>query len=384
MKFRTAFAQCRAGDGVANAKHAAVKISADLVGFTPSLILYYASTDYEPNILAAEMRAAFPGAKTMGCTTAGEEVDDKILAGSVTAMAFSADVFDYAEIALVSAEGADRPEEGVYPDADAAMRHLGRKLGHDVMRLDYKEYVGFMLADRISDFSESVLERVGEMTDVLFVGGFAGDDYKFVDAQRVFYEGAAYRSAAVLALWKPRDGFSLLKTQAVETTGKHLVITKADEKKRVIWQFDGRDAVEAYARVIGVPPATMDILDFDENPLAVTADGEPYLRAIVKQVDGKGLQMFARVKEGTRQTVTRAGDVLGVTRRELRERLREIGGASAIVHINCASRHTALKNEGHLEDFAALFAGIPTVGFASYGEIYVGLVAMTSTMVLFK
>lgn len=384
MQFRTAYVSDDGVDPVANARRAASKIQIAFSDFPVSMVLFFAATNYEPTVLAEAMRDAFPHAKTFGCTTAGESVDDRILGGSVVAMAFSAEAFDYNELALVTANAPADPERGVFSDAGEAMRHLGRKLGHDMIKLDYKEYVGFMLADRISNFSEAVLEKVGEMTDVIFVGGFAGDDYKFTDGQRVFFNGASHASACVLALWKPKNGFSLLKTQAVEMTDKHLVITKADEDNRVIWQFNGEEAARAYARAAGLSATDMGILDFDENPLAVTADGEPYLRAIVKRVDGGGLQMFARVREGTRQTVTKAGDVLGTTRLEFEEKRRELENISAILHVNCASRHTALKKCNQVDAFAKLFAGIPGVGFMSYGEIYVGLVALTSTMILFK
>lgn len=384
MRFNTAHAVSDCGDTVTNARQATETIRKAFSGFSASQVVYFAATNYDPDTLAACMREAFPGATTFGCTTAGESVDDMILGASVVAMAFSAEVFDYNETAVVVPEGPVDAEQGVFSTAGDAMRHIGRKLGHDMIRLDYKKYVGFMLADRISSFSESVLEKVGEMTDVIFVGGCAGDDYKFDGSQRVFYNGKAYDSASVLALWKPKKGFSLLKTQAAEMTDQQLVITKADEENRIIWQFNGENAATAYARAAGLTQSTMEIHDFDQNPLAVTADGEPYLRAIVKQVDEKGLQMFAKVREGTRQTVTRAGDVLGTTRADLKEKTRELNDIAAILHINCSSRHTALKKSGQVDAFAKLFKGIPGVGFMSYGEIYVDLVALTSTMILFK
>lgn len=384
MRFRTTYAQTHDGTSVANAKKAVRKIASDLADFSPALVLYFAATDYDPHILAAEMHDAFPDAKTFGCTTAGEGVNGKILNSSVVAMAYSADVFEYCEMAVVLDDGQKPEGRDVFDSPDKAMRHLGRKLGQELIQLDYRKYVGFMLGDRISSFSESLLERIGELTDVIFIGGFAGDDYKFIDAQSVFYQGRVYQSAAVLALWKPRAGFALLKTQAADLTDRKMVITRADEKNRIIWEFDHEAAAPAYARAINTPVETMDILDFDGNPLAITAEGEPFLRAIVKQVDNKGLQMFARVREGTVQTLTKAGDVYAVTKTALEAKRKEMGGFSAVLHINCSSRHTALKNRDQVDAFAALFEGVPSIAFSSYGEIFVGAVALTSTMILFK
>lgn len=384
MRFRTTFAKAAEKSTSANARQAARKIKADFADFPATLIIYFAATDYEANTLAVEMRDAFPGAKTFGCSTAGEQCDDRILNASVVAMAFSSEAFEYCETALVLAAGKTAPAEGVFDTAEAAMRHLTARLGVEPIHLDYRQYVGLMLGDSISAFTESVVEKIGELTDVIFVGGMAGDDYKFVGAQTVFYDGQVYRNAAVLALWKPKNGFSLLKTQAVEMTDRNLVITRADEENRIIWQFDGEDAAPAYARAIGIPVETMDILDYDENPLALTADGEPFLRAVVKKVDERGLQMFAQVREGTRQTLTRVGDILGRTKEDLDAAMREAGEVAAILHINCASRHTALKNKGQADAFGTLFRGVPNIAFFSYGEVYVGVVALTSTMILFK
>lgn len=388
MRFKTTYAYASEGKTAANARAAVRAIKNDFSGINPAAVVFFAATDYDPDILAADMHDAFPGAVTMGCTTAGEACDAKNLNASVVAMAFSDDVFAFSETALVVADkNAARAAGGadVFSDATDAMNYLGRNLSQPLLDLDYREYVGFMLGDRISAFTESVLERTGEMTDALFVGGFAGDDYKFTNLQTVFYKGKAYKDgAAALALWKPKNGFEILKTQAVELTDKQLTITKADEINRIIWEFDGRNAVDAYAEAIGVPADSMGILDYDENPIGSVVDGEPYLRAIVKQIDGKGFQMFAQVREGTRQTVTRSGDVLKQTAADLAEKIAATGTPAAILHINCASRHTALRNADQLDEFVKLFACASHIGFSSYGEIHVDTVAFTSVMILFK
>ncbi len=384
-RFRSTYAICQTGDAVKNAGEAVRKIRDDFKTFPASIIVFFASIAYDADVLAREMQDAFPDAVTMGCTGAGEGVDDVVLNSSVAAMAFSGDVFDYAETALIlESPGEGKSGGDIFTSASDAIRHISRNLGTSLFDLDYRKYVGFVLTDRIAPLSERVLERVGEKTNVFFTGGVAGDDYKFIDGQRVFYRGKAYPHAVLLALWKPKNGFELLKTQAVDMTDKSLVITRADEDARIIWEFDGEAAASAYARAIGKPAETMDILDFDECPLALTAEGGPYLRAVVKQVDGKGLQMFAQVREGTSMTVTNAGDILAVTRAAIADKRREMGDFAAILHINCASRHTALTNRGQLGDFAALFSGVPSLSVSSYGEVFVNVIAMTSVMILFK
>ena len=383
MHFRTTYAQCDTGNTINNARQAARTIKNNLKGFTAGLVIFFAASDYDPHTLAADMHDAFPEAVTMGCTTAGEGIDDMICNASVAAMAFSREVFDYCESALVLDGGKKPKKKDVFADAGPAMDYLGRALDRELIDLDHRQYVGFMLGDCITPFTERVVEIVGEKTNIMLVGGIAGDDYNFDGRQYVFYKGEACRNAAVLCLWKPKRGFSLLKTQAVNLTDTIMVITRADEQNRIIWEFDGQDAAPAYARAINTPLESMGILDFDENPLALIVDGEPYLQAIIKQVEARGLQMYAQVKEGTRRGLTRAGDVCAITRDVMEKALSEAGEVAAILHVNCASRCTALKNQGRIREFGKLFGVAPSISFASYGEIYVGIFAETSTMILF-
>ncbi len=386
MRFRTVHAISSEGDPVVNARSAVRSLMTQLQGFQAAVVIFFASTDYDPDTIASDMHDAFPDALTIGCSTAGEGINGEILNHSVVAMAMSADVFSYNEFALVVGDKADAPPDrkDIFTTTRDAMKYLGRNLEKPLLDLDFREYIGYLLTDRISAFSERVMDVVGEMTDVLFLGGVAGDDYKFTNDQRVFYQGRSYKTAALMCLWKPVNGFSILKTQAVDLTNTSLVVTKADEENRIVYEFDGRPAAEVYAEKIGTPVDSMDILDFDENPLALLVDGEPYLRALVKQTDNRGLMMFARVVTGMRLSVTRAGNVYEVTKEALEEKFRREGPFAAMLHTNCASRHTALKNANQVEQFAKLFGTVPSVSFSSYGEIYVGILALTSSIILFK
>jgi hypothetical protein len=385
MRFKTAYAQMTEGNTCDNARAAAGKIGGELAEVDPAFVIFFASTEYDADTIADEMHKAFPGAVTMGCSTSGEACDDKILSNSVVAMAYSREVSAFLETVVVVADPGEANAPDVFSDTPAALEYLGRNLGQPMISLDYREYFGFMLGDNVSEFNERVIERLGEITNAFLVGGIAGDDYKFQDLQYVFYKGKAYRhGAAALALWKPASGFEFLKTQAVEPTDKQFTITKADEKNRIIWELDGQDAAPVFAKAIGVPLETMGMRDFDQNPLALLVNGDPYLRVLVKIVDNKGLVVLSAIREGTKFTLTKIGEVLDTTRQVFAERFAEKGKPAAILHINCAGRHTLLRKADQLDAFAQLFEGVPHIAFSSYSEIYIDIVAMTSIMVLFK
>lgn len=388
MRFKTTFAQTADGTPADNARAAAAKIAADFAGFAPAFVVFFASAqDYDAGVLAKAVQGAFPGAATMGCTSNGEACDEKILKAAVVAMAFSKGAFAFSETALVlkDADAAAKPARpDVFSDTTAAMRHLGRNLDTPLLDLDHREYVGFMLADSSNAFTESVIDRVGEMTNVFFTGGIAADNYTF-DRQTVFYNGEAYRpGAVVLALWKPAEGFELLKTQAVELTDTILTGTKVDEVNRIIWEFNGRDALEVYAEAIGVPKEKIGLPEFDNHALAVVADGDPYLCTPIAPVDGRGLQMYSRMLEGIRLTLTRRGKLLETTEQALSGKIAATGEPAAILHVNCVNRHKMMRAAGQTEQFGELFARCPHIAFMSMGEVYVNWVGVTSVMILFQ
>ncbi len=387
MRFKTTFAETSDGKPAANARAAVRKIREDFSGEEPAFVIFYAATDYDPDILAAEMQDAFPDAVTMGCTTAGEACGSRLLKASVAAMAFSGDVFDFCETVLVTADRALAAAGGadVFSDSAAAVAYLERNLPTPMLNLDYRDYVGFMLGDTLSPFAESVLERVGEKTNVFFIGGIAGDDCKFeVGTRMVFYKGKAYRSgAAALALWKPRDGFSVLKTQAVELTSTQFTITKADEATRTILELDGRNAVEVYSGAIGVRAEALSVHDYLQNPLALVAEGEPYVIGVWNTAPDGGLTMLMPVREGMRVTLTRAGDVVGRTKADLAAKVAEGRRPAAILHVNCLARYETLQGMNQLPAFGDLFSEVPHIAFLSYGEIYANTIAITSVMILF-
>lgn len=386
--FKTTSVICLTGSLTENARLAVRKIRDAFTGFHAGLVVYFCSTDYDAAVIATEMHDAFPGIVTMGCTSAGEGIDGKIFNRSVVAMAFSPEVFSFSEsvVVMADAEEAKRSNQAdVFSDTLEAVRYLGRNLGQELRHIDYREYVGFMLSDCVSDFNENVVERFGDLSDVMLVGGFAGDDLKFNGSGRVMYRGRVYGGGAtILALWKPTRGFSLLKTEAVEILPYSAVVTSADEENNIVWKLDGEDADKVYARLMGVPVEGMNILDFGDHPWASMVDGEAYLRGVMEKAGNGGLRFFAKVREGTKLTLTKTTDILTTTRKAMEEKRKELESLSAILHINCASRQNTLNKLGKLDEFAALFGDVPSIAVSSYGEIYIGTIAMTSSMLLFK
>jgi hypothetical protein len=320
------------------------------------------------------MQAAFPGSSVIGCSTAGEIVGDKMLTDSLVAMFLDAEVVADVAVAVL-------PDVRNGDSVGQAFTAFERHFQAPISSLDIQKYVGLILVDGLSGAEESLMEKIGDRTDIFFVGGSAGDDLKF-KATHVLANGKAYTNAAVLVLLQAKKGFEILKTQSFTTTGKCLLATQVDENLRKVIQFNHQPALQAYAEALGVPPAKAATL-FMQYPLGLMAGKEPFVRSPQRVEDGC-MFFYCKIKQGMELQVLQATDIVADTRAALEAKKKEMGHVSGVIDFHCILRTLQLRNEHRCAEYGALFAGIPAVGFSTYGEEYLGHINQTSTMLLFK
>jgi hypothetical protein len=337
------------------------------------LVLYFASTHHDPVELSGRMQQAFPDSLTIGCTTAGEIGAGRMLRGSVVAMAFDDDAVADVSVAVVRNISHDNA-------VPAAFEAIQRRLGAPMSELSVDRYVGLLLIDGLRNAEEKIIGSIGDLTNVLFVGGSAGDDLKF-ERTYVFANGEAYTDAAVLAVLQPRVSFDLIKTQSFRALPGRLTATKVDEEQRLVLEFDHLPAVEAYARALGC--TTHDALDgFAGHPVGLMVGNEPYVRGMQRAV-GSSIKFYCQVLQGMTLSLLEATDIVSETRSVIQASRRKLGGISGLVTFNCIERTLTLEREGRLEEYGELFNGFPAIGFSTYGEQFLGHVSQTSTMVVF-
>jgi hypothetical protein len=97
-------------------------------------------------------------------------------------------------------------------------------------------------------------------------------------------------------------------------------------------------------------------------------------------IEGTSISFYCSVKEGLELTLLHGGDIVAETRADL----QKFGNVAAIVDFNCGLRHLELSRNNRLEDYAEIFGETPAIGFATYGESYIGHMNQTSTMLLLK
>ena len=358
-----------------SAKEAVSEIKTALRVVQPKMILYFASSRYDPGELARQMKEAFSPAVVFGCSTAGELANTQMLKNSVVAMAMNANIIE--DIRVATIRDLSRPD-GVNQAFDEFEQHFKIPMRD----LDFQKYVGIILFDGLAGAEERTMGTIGDLTRVLFIGGSAGDDQKFVSTH-VSANGNAYSNAAVIALLKPSVKFDFIKTQSFRALDKHLVPTKINEQTREVCEFDGKPAVEAYANAVG---CTRDEVaqHFMVNPFGlVVGHDDIYVRSPFR-AEGDCIYLFCHVKAGMDLALLESTNIIVDTKAALERKKMELGRISAIINFHCILRTLELEQKHQTDEYGRIFAGIPTIGFSTYGEEFIGHINQSSMMLVFR
>ena len=360
---------------IKDAAEAVKDLKEQLSDIDACLVLFFVSTAYPPDTIGKEMANAFPNAHTVGCTTAGEMITGKMGENSIVAMAWSKDTLKDLKVEVLQNMKADT--EAVAK----AFKSFEASLGMRMKYLDPERYVGMVIFDGLSGCEEFINDRIGNLTNVPFVGGTAGDDLKF-QCTHLFLDGKIFTEGAILLLMEPSNGFEVLKTQSCELTDKILTPTKVDENRRLVFEFDGKPAAVAYSEALGV---SLDDLPkyFSAFPFGLVFDEQHIFVRVPQYIsDDLSVKFACALKTGLEFAVLRATDVVADTAVDLKK--HKINEMKAIVDFNCAYRFLELRAKNQLKEYSELFGDVPTIGFSTYGESYIGHMNQTSTMLLLK
>ena len=350
-------------------------IKGQLTGFDVRMLLFFASCDaYAPDSISAGMSSAFPDAAVFGCSSHAELYNGKTLHGSLTAMAFDNGTIGDVRIEVLENLGGGI---NVAPVFKAFDEHFKTSMSS----VDYHEYGGIILVDGLSMKEEDVMDKIGSHTNITFTGGSSSDALKF-EKTYLYYSGKVYSDAAILAVFKTVRGLDFIKTQSVEITDTVFEITKSDTGRRAVLELDGKPAVKRYSEVLGVPPSEVGPLLF-ANPVGLVIDDDVFIRSC-QRVDGDALIFYCNMLEGTTINLLKIKDIIPDTRAAVEDKLKDLGSVEGIIDFRCVLRTIQLGEEDNTEDYAVIFEGIPSIGFSTYGEQYLGHINQTSMMLVFR
>lgn len=360
---------------IKDATEAVKSLKEQLSGIDACLVLFFVSTSYPPDTICQEMAAAFTNAHTVGCTTAGEISTGKMGVNSIVAMAWSKDTLKDLKIEFL---------ENIKTDTEAvanAFKSFEASLEKPMKYLDPEQYAGMVIFDGMSGCEETTNDLIGNLTNVPFVGGTAGDDLKF-QCTYLFLDGKVFTEGAILMLMEPSNGFEILKTQSCELTGKKMTPTKVDEKRRVVFEFDNKPAAVAYSEALGVSVEDLPKF-FAALPLGLVFDEQNIFVRVPQYIsEDLSIKFACSLKAGQELDILRARDIVADTKADLRK--HKINEMQAIIDFHCAYRFLELDAKNQLKEYSELFGNVPTIGFSTYGESYIGHINQTSTMLLLK
>jgi hypothetical protein len=333
------------------------------------LLLAFSSTAQDPNAVTAALEERFPGVPIVGCTSAGEQLDDRHYTGELVVAGLVTPRIRWATSLATELARFDA----------ASARHVSDLL-LEALRvaredLDPQKHFCLTFIDGLSCKEEVVSSLMADALEgVPLLGGSAGDDLKF-QRTHVFHGGKAWEGAAVFALAESQVPFEIVKHQHYTTTPRSLVITRADSAKRRVYEMDGLPAIEAYAGALGLPIAevTGDVTFM--NPLTFVYGGEIYVRSILRVEDDGSIVFYCGIEEGMVLSIGGHEEMRRALGRDVTALRQKIADADLFVACNCILRAleaTKLQQHEALGGLLKSFGG-SVIGFDTYGEQLNGL-----------
>lgn len=335
---------------------------------TPDVLFVFSSTRQDPTGVVDALRARFPETPIAGCTTAGEHLDGEHGNGSlvVSGLVDSGITWATARVDGVATFDAARAR-GL---ASRLFEDLGADLAGD---FDPDQYFGLLFIDGLCCVEERVAACLAEALEgVRVAGGSAGDDLEFRRTWVLHRSGAATDAAVVLLGRADRTRVHFRKHQHFAPTPRALVVTRADVPRRIVHEFDGYPAVEAYAAALGVRVEEVTSASALLHPVTFRWRGETYVRSIQGVERDGSLRFYCAVEEGMVLEIARHEDLVGALRTDLG---RPDAPADFLLGFHCILRSLEARDACAHGPLAEVVRGASraSVGFDTYGEQLDGL-----------
>jgi hypothetical protein len=331
-----------------------------------SLVLFFCSSAYDREALAAALRERFATVPVAGCTTAGEIGPAGCQDHSLAGVSFSA--------ATCTPVGGRLDDLGCFRQQDgiALAQDLRRRL-RELAPEDGLNTFAFLLVDGLFGHEEQLAHALQQgLAEVPLVGGSAGDALGF-ERTFVYWDGRFVSDAAVLVLAATPLPLTEFKTQHFVPTDERLVVTGADPGARVVTELNGRPAAEEYGRLLGVEPADLRPEHFAASPVLVVVDGTNYVRSIQRVAPGGGLKFYCAIDRGVVLRVARGVDLLENLRAAFSRVRAQIGPPQLVLTCDCILRRLEIDQEGLRSGVDDVLRRNHAVGFNTYGEQFCGV-----------
>jgi hypothetical protein len=349
------------------ARQAAEEFHAAVVQPNMELVVFFCSSEYDLDVLAAEMNSLFAGIQVVGCTTAGEIGPAGYHQHSLSGVSFPAGSF-------VTVSGRlDRLSQFDIARGHEFAQALLQQLESRDPQAGPDNSFAFMLIDGLSLREEPVSHALQyALGKIPLFGGSAGDDQKF-EKTCIYSDGRFHSDSAALILINTSLPFRVFKTQHFVPTDKRMVVTEADPAKRIVKEINGLPAAEEYARMVGVDVHDLNPMRFAASPVVVMIDGTEYVRSIQKANSDGSLTFFCAIDEGLVLRVAHGVDLEKNLEQTFDKIRADIGPPQLVFGCDCILRNLEISQKGLKDHVGDIFRLNNTIGFSSYGEQFHGV-----------
>ena len=346
-----------------SAAQVASDLRARLAPEAGEVVLVFASSRLDPEVLAPALTDALAPARVVGCTSL-RELAGATMVGTVVGVVLGPPSFK------VGLGVATELGTGPLGAARGAVVAAARELGHTVEQLDGERHVGLALVDGQSPWAEGFcLGSSAAAPRIGLVGGAASDDQLERRRTAVFADGICLRDAGVVVLLETSHRFAVLVSEHMVPTELRVVVTGADPARRRVTELDGYPAAPRYLELIRRLGATGPVGPalVAEYPFAMYVDGRPYVRSI-RDLVGDELQLAAAVDQGAVLRIMRPSDLVARTAAAIDEAQRRVGPLELMLSFSCTARNLEAERKGIRDALDRVYATAPMVGFDSFGE----------------
>ena len=349
------------------ARQAVEEFHAAVVQPNMELVIFFCSSEYDLDVLVAEINRLFAGIQVVGCTTAGEIGPAGYHQHSLSGASFSTG-------SCVAVSGLlDRLSQFDIARGHDFAQTLLQRLESKAPDAGPDNSFALLLIDGLSIREEPVAHALQyALGKITLFGGSAGDDMKFVKTC-VYSDGRFRSDSAALILISTSLPFRIFKTQHFVSTDKRLVVTDADPLRRIVKEINGLPAVEEYARLVGVEVHELNPMCFAASPVVVMIDGTDYVRSIQKANPDGSLTFFCAIEEGVVFRVARGVGLVNNIEQTFDNIRAEIGQPQLVIGCDCILRNLEVSQDGLKDRVGEIFRRSNTIGFSSYGEQFHGV-----------
>lgn len=338
--------------------------SQDLAGVIPQAGILFAAIDFDHALILKKINLVFPEIDLIGCTTDGE-ISSRLgfKQDSLTLMLFCSDSIEIR--AGVGYGAKDNPLTAAH---QAVQQAIDKSTNAAKLCISIP---ASYIADGSTTNGELILKglKLALGSQIPILGGTAGDQFRFKKTYQFFGSEVLTDSLPVL-IFSGDIQFSYGIACGWQPIGHKSTITKSEGT--VLYEIDGKSALEFYARYLGDRPPTA------ENPLAVyEGNSDRYYMRVPNtyNLEIGSINFLGNVPEQAIVQITDISrdEVIAAAEVSLKNALENYPGTQpeAVLLFSCCCRRwllgTRAKEEYQLVK-NLLSEEVPVSGFYTYGE----------------